>query len=273
MKSFAFIYLLLLSISEYSQNQNGIDSLSNYSYFIFGNTSEKSIHQGTVFFVRKNEKIYLVTAAHNFNGWNYTKNLCTSCPYLDTLYLRVYRKDNGIAEFLTIDISRLKLSIPKGFISETPDLYFYEIAFPDTYKLFTIEKLFTKSINPHKNEEILTYGYPVIDEENDPYKYIRLPATKGIGNLLVDYPKKTRWHYDNGDIKGIDTISYHVIIKNHTIREGNSGSPCYLIDTKLKQGGNTKSVSFAGMLYGANFIDNTATLLRPEFIISIFNKL
>ncbi|MDP9047885.1 MAG: hypothetical protein M3N14_07095 [Bacteroidota bacterium] len=241
------------------------DSLVNYSYFIYGNTTVKSIEQGTGFLAKIKSKIYLVTAIHVLNGWEIFKNKYIQ-PYPDTLYIRVYKKSNNEPDFIPFNITQIKkLNIsPNGY--ETPDIYFYPIDIPKKYKVYTLEKLIDKFSPPKLIDSIFIYGYPVNNEVNDPFEYLRLPVTLGIGLLKSDYKLPLTWEI-NGKT---DYINYQVAI-NSGIRPGSSGSPAYFI----KNSGSSKNdkIIFGGLVFSGDFEAGWAYIIRPEYIKSILSKM
>ena len=124
-------YLLLIIAFQYSINSKSqaysMENISDYSYFLF-EMKNNEMKQGTGFFIKKNNKTYLVTASHNFHVDKTATEKTTN-----EFYLRLERK--GKKEFLLIKNNPL----PKTESTKNLDINFYELNIPSDYEINIID--------------------------------------------------------------------------------------------------------------------------------------
>ena len=242
------------------------DSLSNYSYFVYGLINKRAIKQGTAFLVRKNNKVYIGTALHVLSGLEFDNDsLISDNLFPDSVFLRLYRKDNNKAYFFEFDIKAAKILAKHLNILDHPDFLFLEIKVPSFCKIYSIETPIKNYKAPKKFPlNILIYGYPVNDFETNSSIYVRLPAERtDLVCSVDDYNKPFFWSHTEKFDKNILTFPNN----EDKIRRGYSGSPVFFIDKK--------DVKFTGMLIMDTTHENNKTvdLVKPEYIKEAYIEL
>ncbi len=90
-----------------SQSSKDLQSLTSYSYYINNLVNEAGqigVYNGSVFFIRKNQKTYLVTAKHVLSG-------CKNYQYKDRIapdFLAVYLEHKSIPKMTGVQTKKIK---------------------------------------------------------------------------------------------------------------------------------------------------------------------
>lgn len=245
------IGILLLPLFSYTQELQKDTSLMKYSYFIYGNNLDHSIQQGTAFFIRRNKKIYLGTARHLITGYDDVKGAMEN-NYPDTLYVRIYDKDNK-PYFLPINIKSIKETTKQDLFYQSPDLYFYRIIIPQKFKVNTLEKyILNFSMSNQQPENVFACGYPIKRGLDDRKTHMILSPTIAYGRLFTEYSKTL------GVDNTMDSLDYPIKYNGDDIHQGFSGCPAYFI-----LNGN---IIFGGVFFMFNSKRNIAYFVRPEVV-------
>lgn len=141
-----------------------VDILSQASYFIECKFNEKILANGTGFFIKRNDKYYLITNWHNVTGQNpITDEYLSRCKsFPNKIDVRIFKKQKIIEwENLTIDILddelNNKLWLEHPVHGKSVDVVALETVIPDNYSVTTIEE----AIEPHNENTPLNIGNDV----------------------------------------------------------------------------------------------------------------
>lgn len=143
------ILFICLPLSLFSQPKH--DSLGKYSYPVFVFANEYLIN-GTGFFYKKSESLYLITAMHVVSGYDSVGNK----PNYSSDSLNIIIKDLGA--YLRLNISHMLDKHNYNYKKENADICVIKV--PDSWDKYvnTVNNLTSpKYIN---NEDIVIYGYP-----------------------------------------------------------------------------------------------------------------
>jgi hypothetical protein len=165
-KVFLILGIILTSIMANGQN---VDIVSKYSYYIHGKTGESRIVNGhpeyaeltaTCFFIRKNNILYIVGAAHTFTGARHQAEL-PIIYHPDILYVRLYNTVKRKNEDFPIDIRDIKKHTPTNYFENNPDIFIKEINIPKNLSVNTIENFINENTKGDVNTtKCVSYGYP-----------------------------------------------------------------------------------------------------------------
>ena len=144
---------------------SGADSLEKYSYelipLINGVIDGTKNGGATGFFIRQNNRLFLVSAYHVFTLNNTANKQKNSTEKYDTLAIRYKKIGEAIFSYDTIDIREIKKKNPPVFYYEYPDIYAYEIKLPSNAIINTINSFIDTAISSRiKEKYIVSYGYP-----------------------------------------------------------------------------------------------------------------
>ena len=233
----------------YCNSQKKYDSLKKYSYFIYGIVNDNRWSEATGFFIKKKNKLFLISALHVFSGRNIDHTM--EMGYPNILYLRI--KNHSVTPtYFPINISKIKDTVRDADFYINPDVFVYEIKLLKAIKIYSIEK-FIKPVPCDKAVNVITCGYPIDQKASKKETLVASPVLiheRVIGN----YCKPIYWT----DHKVNDNINY-LISANNGIRDGSSGSPVYFIIQD--------KIYFAGLIsVGTN--ENAASVVRPQNVLS-----
>lgn len=261
-RSVAYILLSVLSCKNSTSSNMTTPqpdvNLQKYSYFIFGVKTPNTINQGTGFFVREQERLFFITAAHTITGWSPITGKNDPGPLPgDIFQLRLYKDNTEV--FIPLDFSKHKQSYVKKLGFDQPDLFVMEIKNLN-FEINSIESYFMKYPLTDSIHESQIFGFPVL-EENDPNKYVKAPASKLEAELGFDYKKKIYWQMFNK----YDSINYQLkILNSFSTLHGYSGSPVF---HKI---GNKREIVFGGVLFSGD--PPFTFVIRPEYILEEIKK-
>jgi hypothetical protein len=249
-----FFTFSILFINKTSGQQ--IDSLSKYSYFLFAPTKEIEINSigqkqnkskiATVFFIRKNNNLYLFSAAHSILGLDYNNKFEDNFP--DTFYLRLYKPNSN-------EMFDLKFS-PKKLIAIDADATYYKTHYDIIYFPMTLPAFDIKSIENFISENELIQEE--IIEEAVVYGF----AAKDGGDItksVIEYKTMTKVN-----LHGNSTVYNSFLIKNGQPTYGFSGSPLFV---KTKD----SKIIFEGLAVAGT--DKVLTFVPPQIVREILKKL
>lgn len=229
------------------------DSLSQYSYLLFGSTLLNANHkstipigkQGTGFFVRIDSSIYFITAKHNIA--NYLKKDDHKKDFPDSL--NVYTHYSDPFNYITIPAGWISDSIRINEGLKDPDVFCYDVTNSiKSLKLNSIEiPLLENDFSPGKANfnKIWIFGFPEIKNKiigeviqlTPPYRF-----ESNNFHVSENFPNQI------GNDRGIDYLNYEVQIKDAIITSGFagfSGSPVFI------QNGNSLKWQFMGIIVAA----------------------
>lgn len=249
-----FLIFIYYTSFVYQANGQDVDSLSKYSYFLFAPTKDIGINEAgqkqnkskmaTVFFIRKNKRLYLVSAAHSILGLDYNNKFEKDFP--DTFYLRLYKQNSTEMFDLKFSVTQLKSGIDTNFYKSHYDIIFYQMNLPE-FDVKSIENFIDIGDTLYnKIVEAAVYGFASSDGGD-------------LTKSTIDYRSLTKINL-NSNFNFYNSFS----IKSGKPSNGFSGSPLFLktADSRIIFGG----VSVAGN-------DKVLTFVPPKTIIEILNKL
>jgi hypothetical protein len=230
------------------------DSLSKYSYFFYGFTNQcKTINgqlkcrvvKSSCFLVKKENKIYLVSAAHSFFNLNHAGQALPTYIYPTRFYLRVFTKITGLPDTLAFNVP------PKpadDYFLNNVDAFAIEINIPNKYIINTIEKFFPKIGRSFKKPiGAVMYGYldkQGVDDLNQPVIKCTLSPETYFDSISITENKSES---DAGLVK-----------LGGEAGAGNSGSPLFLILANSK-------IIFGGLCMATN--NGKIVFVRPKDVI------
>ena len=261
-----FFVIFFCATQSYGQICNeGTDSLQKYSYLIFGfkfsGTKEGQYLkldpvQGTCFFIRSNERLFLVSAKHVFSPWRYklanTRKL-GSMP--DTLLIKVLDTSNRIIT-IPLNIQGLNKDTTTGLsLAQDPDAVVFEIKNKAHYKLNSIEGLI-QDPQDYILSDVVLYGYPLTVDIRplDPDKYLAQESFIIEGNSITDFYSPVKFRNDGKILESFDYFTFQR--DNNKIKGGPSGSPVFLRDY------NSGRWLFGGVYSSASGANNTAIVVK-----------
>lgn len=269
------MFLLSVTLIFYSLSANAqIDTtMQKYSYpillmkFIDG-LSTNTFANGTGFFLRENESIFLITALHVFSGNGLIEEDRRMAEYPN--FAMVPIANHGA---ITIDVSSFIKSSALP-IHLYPDIVAYKIESSDMRTLKEGIKLdeFILSIDylprhvdtDEEFEGISIFGYPTYRREE-----------KGIHSIPSDvlrFDKDSFTFKENVKIDGtVDQFNSYVFFKNHKVNidsiYGYSGSPVFQMAKNP-----TDNPKFLGVLVGGDKDGTYLVIIKPEYVFESLNN-
>lgn len=262
--------IFFLLFINYAHCQVNYDSLRKYSYFIIGfkdvGGSKLAPGSGTGYFLRKESKLFFITAKHVICPCDY-KDTCKPSikrelyPDLMEIYLT---NNNGMFNYSSFPVYiKLYRDTCKCIWPPIhPDLIAYEVPSLLTDSVYTLDKFINISL-PEKKGSISIYGYPANE-------YIIQGSFKeqNSSHLFIDnYKLYNNYKYKNCEgTYSIDKQDYIISTKDILIDKtfGYSGSPVFIFDKKNKQW------IFMGT-FTATVEDGKLQFIKPEFSIAAIN--
>ncbi|MDO3628229.1 hypothetical protein [Mucilaginibacter sp. BT774] len=259
-KSFytSLVFLLNLTMVCGQQRLTDTSKLAKYSYLIYGCSSSGNSVQATGFFVKKKNHTFLVTASHVVNGWLF-ESFDAKGSYPDTLFIKIGLKNSHLDTALAIDISDLK------HIKADPyshDIYFIPVNIPASCQVYRLDSLILnyKPIS-HIPHTILTYGFAVDDQS------LSLRQFEGQAS------KKAIVHLPDWNAYSCSPLVYEITYSGDDLGAGDSGSPAYFITEGVGSNRESVTIQFGGLLFGGNPAKNRASVIRPELVKALYDKL
>ena len=252
------VLLLVLTILVHSNSAiSQEDTLSKYSYLIYGDISPTAVEKGTVSFVRYKGELYLLTAHHVLTGWNCNYHFQTK-NYPKTMYVRVNSKTDNHYVFIPINIIPYTKKKYNFYYWEKPDICLLKINIPSTDTVNSIEKLMYKS-NRAISDTVISYGYPIFNTKSKNEIITRKPEF-GYGRIVTKTLAKV-WTHQDSNVK--DSINYILKLYNDSrLSAGYSGAPVFC---KTNDG-----YSFCGIINGGT--KEAAIIVKPQFIFDFIKN-
>ena len=229
-------------ISKYTPS----DSLGKYSYIMILFYKGKPYTNGTGFFIKKRNRLFLVSCYHGFAGQNTSLKIPNS-PQADSLQFIYETQSLNTAKY-NIDLREIKAHSKSYYFFEYPDIYVYELTGklrPDAL-INSIENFITeipkKEIMPI---DIFAMGFGDTDKRNETEIKFKLKNTVYDDEKILYGPNKIK-----------------VIVKNSYFLEpkcvgGMSGSPVFY------EYSNSNNFIFGGVI-SSHFEDtNTTLVVKP----------
>jgi hypothetical protein len=265
MKFTLLLTALFFTLNSYSQNS---DSLKKYSYPFSGLFMYKGGVMpagGTCFFIRKNGRIFIVTAKHVVDGCESKKN---GIPYAD--FLTVFLRDSlgeRTDDFISVDIRPFKNRFPCPDTVNTDVIAFEMPKDSNNRKLYSIEHFIKDKFR--KTDFFDMYGFPS-------YSYLTHPDAYVIPKVShIHVPRKKtefylEWAYN--DTTKID--STYIIIANKKLcvdstLHGYSGSPIFLKEL----GSNEIRVMGVFSIFGYSKIDKNYKFWKIPVIEEVLRQI
>ena len=248
---FAFCFLGL-HLSLFCQDLQ--DSLGKYSYLVqIDKRCEKT--QATGSFVRYQQRLFFVTAAHCLTGWDpFAMKPIENFP--DTIFIRL-SNDTSQLRYLPLPVAGFKKATRPFNLFEAPDVFVVEIKNAKKYKVNSIEKFFEEEVPCEKATEVVVAGYPNEEDSSDYYKVRQQPFTLGsdVDDTYCIYPYMP-------DIKLYDRLHYYTSFKDNITSSGLSGAPVYLIT-------DDATIVFGGIYIGGLYErSGKGMIVRAEYVIN-----
>jgi len=227
--------------------------MNQFSYHLVGfRWDQNQVQNATCFFVRMNERLFLVTTYHGVTGWNGLQKVLDA-NYHDELDIILTAKATGMPAPVTLDLKPLKANLKKIDVSSTPDLAILEVdpALPDTYNIHSIEAHIGR--NAITNETMQIHGYRSV-----------YPAGSNLRSVVEDITLSAEVEFIS-----YMGINYEVQTFNGTATPGFSGAPVFAWSDELG------IVQFNGMCIAGepgNKMQPKLLILQPQSIIAELEK-
>ena len=236
-----------------------MNELKKYSYLIYSNQGQYK-YSATGFFIRKENRLFLIGAGHTFNGKN-TITGVNDPDYPNSISVLICKECKGDSGIIHIDISQIKKMAQPTTFTVKPEIYIYEIKDKLPFEINSIETL-TKPFNEsEKNliETVFMFGYPSLDG-NSTEEYKQIIPTLSIGSLLENY--NTLNYY--AEINAYDKINYLMKPRDDSPMGGGfSGSPCFFsLNNKFY---------FGGICIGGSINKRLIINVRPDEVLKLIN--
>ena len=263
-KRLIFFLIILLSLKDsYGQKEFEIDSLQKYSYqiYFYFKTGVPQHIGATCFFIKKENKTFLITANHIFSLldiFNYGKNSL----HKDTLFVGLYTDDKQDLELFPIDISCfLKTNkYNEDTLELKGDYVFYEISIPKKYSIYSVEKFIDSNyINLENPDSAIVYGYRTFGNDTGA---LEAPSIKSRCQVFGNIKNPIRFAYKNKN----NFSSYYLFCKDMIVGGGFSGAPVFWI-YNLNDNPFKKKIIFGGLLWGGYLQKPYNFVIRPDLIV------
>jgi len=224
-----FIVIVLISMCCFKASGQPLVTLKKYSYQLaglktIGNEEKINIATGTCFFIRKQKRLFLVTAKHVLAGCKEDNSKSPNFP--DTMHVILHSDSNSNIGNIGFTSKEIADTIDCNKIHENPD--FIVLEFEDQIKgVYSVENFLSPSFK--EVSSFILYGFP----ENEMYKDSPhfADATRIYGDQSSD------WQITRGNINrksGVgDTVNYY-LFANISLNNlsGFSGSPVFIKERK-----------------------------------------
>jgi hypothetical protein len=237
-------------------------NFQDYSYLLVGfydietkgNNQTFKATQGTCFFVRKNKKLFLVSAKHVLTSWDPDTSKKRN-SYPKNLNLRLFDNSNNPI-FVSINIEDLSKEITGAFTHNDPDLYVMEFEDDPKYKINSIEKFIDESFAIKSSDKVQLYGYPVDYNFFGEKQTSLLPTLKPT--LIEGVPLPMDSIYRNEKIKQLENLNFAIEHQHVAIRQGCSGAPAFAK--------SEEKWSFCGIFINASPEVPVSLILKKDYL-------
>lgn len=212
------------------------DSLKKYSYYVYGYTIHSNLvytYTGSAYFVRTDNKLFLITAQHVLNGCHSNTEDTCKPPMKPRFFpdqMAIFLNIEGKLSYnsFVIDVSKIRNNSTCIWAPLGPDIVAYEIPghIPDT--IYSIEK-FLHSKLPKKKKDVSMYGFPAYANKLSNGEDFVNNST----NLFIDNYTFYNWYkfQDCNKKDAIDSIDYLIRPFTKVVSDslsGYSGSPVFI---------------------------------------------
>jgi hypothetical protein len=289
----AKIFLHTLSFSQVPVKQ--LYDLGKYSYPIFLTVEADSINvntglkdtffytgHGTCFFIRKSNRLFLVTAYHVFAFKPDVMPGRKIKPVIGGEVRVNLFPQNPEKVRLMIPIDKSVLNSDDINVMMNPDLYVYELPVREYNNPFinSIEDFLSKDKNEISSPLLMyAYGFPSIRFVKDVVSYTNtnpdsasyvIPYAGKLKMDVADINEKANWllpHPPNiHSLYKVDSLNY---VANPKYAQGASGSPVFFSSTNDGQ----TSVWFAGIVSTISPVDDFTIIVKEEYIMNELENL
>lgn len=271
---FIFLFLLVIFSFKSSKAQPRVfqDSLAQFSYLLFGSTvlnkgtQPTKVHgrQGTGFFIKKNERIYFVTAKHTVTNRLSKYQLRSEFP----AHYNIYSHYSDRFNFIPLPAVWRSDSTAEGLNST--DVFIRDIT--GQLKDFPVKPITLPKNNPtgsldsqNTYDEIHLFGFPEkMNRIENGIIQIAPPYLFSTKNFIIGI----NFINQIGNEKGIDSLRYEIQIKDSKVSSafgGFSGSPVFIRDSHGKW-------VFLGILVAINQIRNSIYVVKRDRVIKEITK-
>jgi hypothetical protein len=257
LKTLIITVILFINLGCSHKKNLDINSLEKYSYLIIHILNKNIIGNSTGFFVRQNNKLFLVTTYHTFTCFDTFSKECYKEEW-DSIAIKLYTADNKVV-FHPINIEPMKRTRQNEFFIDNPDIYIYEITpIPEDTQINSIENL-TTLYSKANGEPQATIFYGYFKENKDTINPNTYSSTRQIGKMKFS----TITNLGIEEVNRIDTNIWAITPMAH---HGESGAPVFFQYNKV----NTLDtlVTFGGMIFGIDQVKKFTYILKPEIIIN-----
>lgn len=267
---YSFVSLSCVSNNIANSENYNEDSLKKYSYLLTilqksttGSSQLIIAGLGSGFFVRNNNKIFLISANHVFTGNDPMHNTKHDL-YGDILGFDYIKKD-GQRGSKYIYLDSIKKANPPFYFNESPDLIAFEITgIPYNENIYSIEKfILPTNDKDYLEDSICVWGYPFVPTE----EFYALDAP--VFNISKYKGKIFKGELKDNPYRKIDSLNNIITPKSIT---GISGSPVFLKKIKTENGTKKETFQFYGIIIGSEQSNNVSFVVKKEELAKMLSK-
>ena len=248
---------LLLSCSgrKFNSQHFNFDNFQDYSYLLFlgkKHAQSNSINGiGTGFFIREDNKLYLVSAEHVLTGndpFRVIRVDSLSPDFLVFYYNKTNDSDKGFENLL---LDSIKKTHPPRKIEDHADLITYPINLPANAQIKSIEGTISPSTELNVGDSVFFWGFPKVKAQPD-------------SNTMYYYQNPHPIKY-NGVVVGLNDSLYYASIPD--TKQGASGSPVFV--KKIIKGRDR--FYFVGVLCAGSELSEMAFFVKYKQVLRLIN--
>jgi hypothetical protein len=258
-------FLLFITTQTNAQKSaHAVDSLKSFSYFIFGtnggyfNRSSGTIAHfvnGTCFFAKVDNRLFLISAKHVLTPFNPIDS--TFDPfYPDTLYVKVKSAVSNQDTLWNIYIKPLVISAKMDLYFRKPDVFIVELKDDKHFKVNSLELYLEPNIfDSTIQKTAYIFGYPSISSPTFE-DLMALPPSLAKMELTTKFETVLDIGHGNYDM-----LNFRGKIVDGVFLGGFSGSPIFIKETKGEYW------LFGGLVSAYNPNNNTGIFVKPNEVL------
>jgi len=230
-----------------------LDTLKRYTYLVLGSQTNNGRLQGCGFFIRKNKKLYFVSALHVFLGIQGKVGTPEKDLYNEDSLAVIIAQHQSTFDTLKIPTKKIKETVQQKLFYQEADAFAYPInlnQIPKNDTIFSIENFVELNYNCSEITEAITLGFSKTESNGTTL----LAPALSFENILFHLCKNVFYKGENIT----DSINY--VINMQYEGEGFSGSPVFMMY-------RNKPI-FGGLMSTGDPVDKWVIIVRPQYVLN-----